>query len=872
MKRFVLPALALGMLLSGVSGIATATTSIAAARPIAAAASTAGSAATAPTAPGRPGAEDTTPPGPVTALTMSGNGLRTISLKWTDPANTDLAHVMIRRAVGDQPPLSAADGTVVAVLGKRTTDFTDRHLEPGTTYSYAVYAFDRAQNQSTASTITASTLSTDNHTGIKGALTDQAGHPIAGVWAEVRFAGSGNWAGQATTAADGSYRVPNLQPGSYTVCFEVTSQSSGPSTTGYLSGCYRQQPYGYGDSGTPVTVVAGKTTSDINDYLVVAGAIAGRITDSGGNGIGNVDVYVTYPSPDYSFFSTNTRPDGSYTITGMPADSYQICFDASYATGPSSTGYLNECYDNQPQIFGGSATPIPVTLGHTSAGIDAVLDIGAAVTGTVTDPAGNPVDGAFVSLIPDSGNATNTDAQGHYTVTGAAPGVYTVCFEGNSAMSVGAPYGYTSDCFDGRPSFELAAGQTVTQNSTLQAAGGLGGSVSGADGPVAGVWVNVFDASGAQVNGTSSDENGNWQLPGFAPGTYTVCYDPSYTSGGYRRSCYHGQPDDPSTGTPVTVTAGQLTTVEDTLQLGPAIAGTVTDSAGAPLSGVQISAVPMSTGTSSYYATTDQDGNYTLGGVNPDTYSVCFDASDAHGPAAGGYTAECYDNQPSIETADPVVVGDSGTVTVNAQLAAGGAIVGTVTDQNGGGVDGVSVVATSQSSGQNVYGNTAEDGSYTLPGLPTGAYTVCFHPNPSTIGPPTGYVEQCWQGQTIPYGGTPVSVTEGSVTSGIDARLSIGGEIIGTVTDGSDAPVADVWVNVQGTDGTWYDAWGYTDSSGHYSLLGLPAVPLAVCFEPSGNYLSQCYRNAPDASSATLVTPTSGGVSTGIDAVLQPAS
>lgn len=382
----------------------------------------------------------------------------------------------------------------------------------------------------------------------------------------------------------------------------------------------------------------------------------------------------------------------------------------------------------------------------------------------------------------------------------------------------------------------------------------------------------MFDASGAQVNGTSSDEDGNWQLSGFAPGTYTVCYDPSYTSGGYRRSCYHGQPDDPRTGTPVTVTAGQLTTVEDTLQLGPAIAGTVTDSAGAPLSGVQISAVPMSTGTSSYYATTDQDGNYTLGGVNPDTYSVCFDASDAQGPAAGGYTAECYDNQPSIETADPVVVGDSGTVTVNAQLAAGGAIVGTVTDQNGGGVDGVSVVATSQSSGQNVYGNTAEDGSYTLPGLPTGDYTVCFHPDLSTIGPPTGYVEQCWQGQTIPYGGTPVSVTEGSVTGGIDARLSVGGEIIGTVTDGSDAPVADVWVNVQGTDGTWYDAWGYTDSSGHYSLLGLPAIPLAVCFEPSGNYLWQCYRNAPDASSATLVTPTSGGLTIGIDAVLQPAN
>lgn len=876
MKRFVVPALALGMLLSGVSGIATAATSIAAATPAAVAASAGGSAATAPTSPGRPGrpgTKDPTPPGPVTALTMSGNALRTISLHWTDPAVTDLAHVMIRRAVGSQPPLSAADGTVVAVLGKRTTDFTDRHLEPGTTYSYALYAFDRAQNPSTAGTITASTLTTDGRTGLKGSLTDQAGNPISGVWAEVRFAGSGNWAGQATTAADGSYRMTNLQPGTYTVCFEVTSQTSGQSRTGYLHGCYRQQPFGYGDSGTPVTVVAGKMTSGIKDYLPVAGAIAGRITDSAGNGIANVDVYVTYPSPSFTFYSTYTSADGSYTLAGMVADTYQICFDASYATGPSSTGYLNECYDNQPQVFGGSSTPIPVTLGHTTAGIDAVLDIGAAVTGTVTDQAGNPVYGVSVGLIPAGGNGASTDAQGHYTITGAAPGIYTTCFEGDFASSASAPYGYTNDCFGGRPSFELAAGQTVTQNSTLQAAGGIGGSVAGTDGPVAGVEVNVFDSSGAQVIGTSTDENGNWQLPGFAPGTYTVCYDPSYTSGGYRRSCYHGQPDGSTTGTPVTVTAGQLTTVDDTLELGAAIAGRITDSTGAPLSGVQVDGSPMSTGGGWYYATTDQDGNYTLGGVNPGSYSVCFDASYAQGPAAGGYTSECYDNQPTVETADPVQVGDSGTITVNAQLAAGGAIAGTVTDQsNGGGIDGVSVVATSHSSGQVVYGITGEDGSYTLPGLSTGNYTVCFHPDMNTIGPPTGYVEQCWQAQTNPYGGTPVQVTEGSVTSGIDARLTVGGEVIGTVTDTGDAPVAYVSVVVQGTDGTWYDAWGFTDSSGHYSLVGLPAVPLAVCFQPPYGYQQQCYRNAPDVSSATPVTPTSGGVTNGIDAVLQPAN
>jgi protocatechuate 3,4-dioxygenase beta subunit len=865
-KRFVLPALVLGMLLSGVSGVATAGT------PTTAATTSEVTSSTAPAAPGHARTRDTTPPGPVTSLTMSGNALRTISLQWTDPADTDLAHVMIRRAVGSQPPLSASDGTVVALLGKRTTAFTDRHLTPGTTYSYAVYAVDRQQNLSTPSTLTASTLTTDDHTGIKGVLTDQAGNPISGVWAEIREAGSGNWAGLATTAADGSYRVTNLQPGNYTVCFEVTSQTKGLSRTGYLDGCYRQQPFGYGDSGTLVTVIAGKITNGIKDYLPVAGAISGRITDPSGGGIGNVNVYVANPQPPYYFtYSVNSAADGSYTITGLAAGSYQICFDAYAATGANSAGYLSECYDNKSQ-YGGDGTPIPVSLSQTTGDINAVLALGGAVTGTVTDPGGNPVDGAFTTLIPDTGNSSSTDAQGHYTITGVAPGIYTVCFQGLFASSSSAPYGYSNDCYDDRPSFQLAAGQTVTgQDTTLEIAGAIGGSVTGTSGPITGVLVSVFDASGAEVNAINTDENGNWQLPGFAPGTYTVCYDPSYTSGGYRRSCYDNQPNDPSTGTPVTVTAGQLTTINGTLQLGAAIAGTVTDSTGNPLSGVQVEATQLD-GANWYYATTDQDGSYTLGGVEPGSYGICFDASYAQGPAAGGYTSECYDNQPMFGTPDPVLVGDSGTVTVNAELAAGGAIAGTVTDPNGVGIGSVSVVATSQSSGQNVYGLTAGDGSYTLPGLAGGDYTVCFHPDWSTIAPSTGYVEQCWQGQTIPYGGTPVQVTEGSVTSGVDARLSIGGEVIGAVTDATGTPVAGVYVSVQAVDGTWFDPYGYTDSAGNYTVVGLPSQPLAICFQPPYGYLSQCYRNASDASSATPVTPTPGGITTGIDAVLQPAN
>jgi hypothetical protein len=403
----------------------------------------------APTAPDghhRAAAKDTTPPGPVTELAVSGNTLRSISLTWIDPADADLEHVLIRRAVGDQPPVSASDGVLVAVLNAHAAKFTDRKLASGTSYSYAVFTTDRKQNLSTVSTITALTLTTDDHTGIKGVLTDQQGYPIAGAWAEVRILGSGDFVGQATTGADGSYRVANIAAGTYTVCFEITPQTTGRSVTGYLPGCYRQQPIGYGDTGTPVTVTAGKMTTGIRDYLRPGGAISGRVTDPSGGGIGNVDVFVAYPYPQFYFYSTTSAADGSYTITGLPADDYQICFDATSATGPSDTGYLGECYDNEPPYAGG--TSIPVSISQTTSGIDATLALGGAITGTVTDPAGNPVDDVLVSLIGPSGGNATTDAQGNYRITGVAAGNYTVCLDGSYAISATAPYGYTQSCQD----------------------------------------------------------------------------------------------------------------------------------------------------------------------------------------------------------------------------------------------------------------------------------------------------------------------------------------------------------------------------------------------------------------------------------------
>ena len=814
---------------------------------------------------------DTMGPAPVTGLTVSGNTLHSISLEWRNPETTDLAHILIRRAIGNEPPLSASDGTLAAVLGSHATEFTDRNLDSRTDYSYAVFTADRQRNLSTASTLTASTLTTNDRTGIRGVLTDKPGHPIAGASVEFRVIGSGDYVGQATTGADGSYRITNIMPGRYAVCFVTTSQTKGPSPTGYLNGCYRQEPYSDNGTGTSVAVTAGKMTNDINDYLSVAGAISGRITDPSGAGIGNVEVFVA--SPSWYAFSATSSADGSYTITGLRADSYQICFNARHATtGPASTGYLSECYDNQPPWGGG--TDIPVRLGHTTPGINATLAAAGAVTGKVTDPAGNPVAGvsAFLRWSGDQYSSA-TNALGVYRIIGIDPGAYTLCVNGwTEVTSPTAPYGYTSNC---GPDFAVAAGQTVTQNRTVQPAGAIGGSVSGPDGsPVVDVWTTVYNAAGGVVSDTTTDQSGNWQMTGISAGLYTVCYDPTFSSGGFRRACYDNQPYGPTTGTPVTVTAGQLTAVKAVLVPGAIIRGTVTASDGSPIASVMVSAVAPAGGGRSYSAGTDEDGNYTLSGLDAGSYAICFNPEFASGPSGLGYQSECYDNQPSADAADPVVVGDAGAVTADAVLTGGTAIAGQVTAPNGAGVSSVRVVATSTTSGQATYGWTDWDGSYEVRGLLAGDYTVCFHPQPSWNGPPTGYVQQCWQDQQVPVGGTSVHAEASTITSGIDAHLKLGGAVTGTVRDASGMPMNETYVDVRGTDGVYYDSY-LTDYSGQYILVGLPAIPLVICFiggawDP-GEYLLQCYRNAPDESSATPVTPTPGEFTSGIDAVLQYA-
>ena len=811
---------------------------------------------------------DTTPPQPVTGLRMAANAARSISLAWVNPTDPDFDGVLIRRAAGDTPPVTASDGTLVAALSSRQATFTDKHLAAATTYSYAVFPRDKTRNVGIAAPLTTATRSASTTTGLRGKLTDQQGHPIATAAVEVRQSGSGDYMAGGITAANGQFSVTGLVPGSYLLCFFPFSDTTGHSATGYLPGCYRQQPYGYGDTGTPVTVLAGKMTSGLVDYLPVAGALSGRVTDPAGRGIANVSVSVYDPNdPNQGGHGAITRADGSYTATGLTAGSYQVCFSSQGASGASTTGYVDECYDDQPPYS--SSTPVPVTLGHTSAGIDAVLAIGGAIAGRVTDPSGAAVPDVSAWVYGAGSGFGYSDSSGAYAITGLPAGNYTLCFDGSYATSEAAPYGYTASCVGDRwLSVDVLPGETITANGAVEKAGGVGGTVTGDSGPVPGVMVSVIDSSGDQLTATSTDDSGSYLFYGVAPGEVTVCFDPTYTAGGYRRTCYGAQADGP--GSPITVTAGQLSTADVQLEHGASITGTITDASGAPISGVLVSAYSW-TSYEGYFSQTDESGTYTLSGLAADDYRVCFDPSYAQGPAAGGYAAQCYDNQPSMDTADPVTVGSAGSVTVDAVLSSGAAITGEITGSDGAALGGAYIYAYDADSGQYATASSDySDGSYRLPGLAPGDYSVCF--DATNVHQPalTGYINECYDNDN----GALVHVAAGTVTTDIDAELAVGAGISGRVTNSAGHGLSFTSVETYGADGSYLAGGGFTDDTGRYQLTGLPATAVVVCFRNVGGsptdpgYLFECYDYQPDVSTADPVTTTAGQMRTGINAEL----
>jgi hypothetical protein len=109
-----------------------------------------------------------------------------------------------------------------------------------------------------------------------------------------------------------------------------------------------------------------------------------------------------------------------------------------------------------------------------------------------------------------------------------------------------------------------------------------------------------------------------------------------------------------------------------------AIAGRVTGPGAEPLAGAYVGVWSRTTSELLQYTTTGADGSYVLSELAAASYTLCF-----QGPDASGLAAECWDNEPFLQTADAVRVWPGRTVSGrNAQLEEAGQVSGYVTFAN----------------------------------------------------------------------------------------------------------------------------------------------------------------------------------------------
>lgn len=209
-------------------------------------------------------------------------------------------------------------------------------------------------------------------------------------------------------------------------------------------------------------------------------------------------------------------------------------------------------------------------------------------------------------------------------------------------------------------------------------------------------------------------------------------------------------------------------------------------------------------------------------------------------------------------------------------LAATGTITGTVTAASGGApIQNLTVIVFTSSHSFVGSACTSSTGTYSAAGLATGTYVVEFYAGGGPCGAPQNYVNQYYNNKASFQTADPVSVTEGSTTSGINAAMAAGGQISGTVTAASGgAPIQGIAVTVLDSSQNFVGS-ACTSSAGTYSVLGLVAGSYKVEFEAASgscgvpkDYATQYYNNKASFQTADPVSVTAGSTTGGIDAAM----
>lgn len=225
------------------------------------------------------------------------------------------------------------------------------------------------------------------------------------------------------------------------------------------------------------------------------GKISGTVTEAvSKTGLKNIEVAVYEAGGEKSFVeSASTEANGDYTVEGLPAGSYKVEFSGTF----EELNYVTQYYNNRSTFA--TAESVNVVEGETTKEIDAEMEVGGQVEGTVIDASTHKtLSGAVVVAlgpgeVPEGFALTN--AGGHYTMLGLATGSYKMGF---------MDAGYVTQYYNNQSSFASANPVSVLQKNTTA-------GIDAALMPKAPINTAAPSVSGTPAVGqTLSCANGSW--------------------------------------------------------------------------------------------------------------------------------------------------------------------------------------------------------------------------------------------------------------------------------------------------------------------------------------------------------------------------
>jgi len=691
---------------------------------------------------------------------------------------------------------------------------------------------------------------------ITGLVTNSGGSPLANICVHAQD-NRGHAADSMSTGRSGIYSVGGLPTGSYLVSF-----SDCPATD-YLGQYYSGASTS--NSASPVVVTSGSNTPNINATLILGATITGTVTDTAGAPLNRMCVAVFNAKSATVVASGNTSSTGTYALDALPGGSYIVQF-----TDCNGGNHAPQWYNGKAS--GSTADLLTLTNGVTTSGINAKLATGAAITGTVTDGVGHPLAGACAAAQPVNGGSsgvvsTATGSSGAYAISSLATGSYSVEFVDCSGGN------HIPQWYNGQNSQAAANAVSVTAGTTvggvngqLLTGGTIAGTVTAAGSAVANVCVGVQDLNQNDAATGTTDGSGRYTVTGLATGDYKVNFTDCLGSV-HASQWFNGQPDF-SSATAVHVTAGSATTgINAALTTNGSITGTVIDASSHPVADLCVSAQSTTTGAQTS-TTTDPSGSYAIKGLTGGSYLVDFRSCST---ATQGNVHQWYSNALDSSTATSVTVAPSATTSgINATLASGGSIAGTVTSASGSPLPNICVDAqpNGTSIAQPLGTVTDSAGNYSIPGIATGSYTVSFDDCTGGL-----HQLQYFNGSSDPSTASAVAVTAPNSTTGINATLASGGAVAGTVTDaGTGTPLPGICVDVYAAGAAPLIDTTTTAADGTYRIGSLPPAGYNVNFLDcrGGGHTTQWANNKPNQGAADVITLTAGQTTTGVNAALSP--